>query len=478
MKGLWVLLRLGFSAFRLQRWILYAGVVMTIFLVIETIERGTGSWMVVAAAQFSLFVGMPAMLVAPFLFRSLSASRTHNLLPKFRLRMITAALLTVLTISASMTLWLAGSEILVRSSEPVDGVAAVVAETLILSFFGATAVYMCVFFAQTSATRWGLLFFPAAVIGIGPIVRLLEPVPWVALGLVALGWCGFAAAYIGGMSVWPTFISDATGAGAYLGGMPVWSTFIGDATEFAQSRRERPLSERKLERLAARPYPTILQGHISVERHRWLLISACIGVLLSQYMVWVLPWPVEAAFDFLVVICALLIPCFSIPAAFAANRIARRSRYLWLGGGQSRKQLYARAERECLFVAAAFAVFNVAYAIPIITMRSDWTAGSLAGVVIYAAISALPGCYFGLMLVNGAVIRQSAILAVIVTAGWLYVGFTINGIAGIEASIASIALVLASTLVFRRVAVARWRAIDWISFKPFRSAAQARRSPG
>lgn len=418
-----------FTAVPLQRWLAVVGaavaglLLVTVSVAVQRPPPAAGY--AIAAAAFTMFAVVPPLFAGGPFLRMLSAPRSHQLLPYFRVRMLVATALLV----ASQVLWFAAvmvGPVLAAGRDPW-------ASLLILPFAFVTGVFLWLFLASGDVRWWvaGVLLvaLPSRIFPSAGGSAWLAPI---AGALAALAWLVFAIWYLRVRRVPPLQLAARPWR---------WPSAIA-----------RPLGQ-------AEAIRALVAGYFEWSLPRQLLGAVGAGVAFSVLLGLVFVWP--GRFERLPYFTNFPWPfVVMVMMGVIGARSAYRSRALWLQIPGRRADIYARIER---LVARRWLLAVVAM-LPI--ALGAWLFGAssaeLALALLLCASAGLYGGWLSLAAVPG--VKTHLLGFGLMTLAQLGL------LARVEPVFPSVGIVIGAQLLgaalFRALAVRRWRRIDWLSFRP------------
>jgi hypothetical protein len=456
----WIL----FTAFRIQRWLGIAGlIVLAIGLlvgVIGLLDHSDATLLALGLIGFTVLVVIPTAFAAGATVRALSVPNASALLPNFRIRVLLAIALFV----ASIGLPSYGVAIAVELAGGPAGTE--VAAVYVVG--GLTAVVLSVF-VITSNPNWMWLGLPMMfaftqwleVDGPRRLAAAGYSLPWIVGAASAAAWLVFVIWYLRVARIRPVLLLAPERGLSEL----YWRQAIRPAKHWpAELTRERALG-------------TLLMGRLQRPLPQQLLISAGVGVLLCLVapLLQYLPSRQHTTPPFTAFVWPFYAMLFT---SFAAGLIVRQSRRAWLTVGGPRVHVFRAVEREmarfylravtCItaLVLASLWVFETPPA------EAAWGIALMVSAALYSACMGLASVRtawpiaFGLL---GMTIVQVIVLGVERDQA---ATSRVAALLGIELVAQQVGAMLAIQLVaagaFRAVAELRWRSIDWLKFRPLR----------
>jgi hypothetical protein len=438
---------LYFTSFRLQRYLMAAGVVVLVLaLFIRPFSVPSASVTALLGAMLLLF---PVLTTAGVVLRATSAPRTHRFLPYFRIKMLAAITLTIaiaLVVTYAL-LWIFhwGGVFW----QPV-------ADTFWLTVLCVSVPVLSMFIVSGSPLNL-LLTLPLSY---ALLVWTSQgaPTPWTNVGvnlsfaaatLCAIAWTVFGAWYLRVRQIAPIgwlrplsgpdmLYSDPNGEVPRLSAVSIY------------------LAGRK----AWRPsYRLITIAGVAI---------AAVGILWAFERVRALEVSVSTFMS-----APLTIMFFTYGRA---NQIAKRSRSLWLRSAELRGGVFRVCEmealRDFLWNAALAALLIGGFALLLPT--TQWSV--LSWTLMLCLVTGLFVMYLGLMYVRGLRALDITAATLLVLSAFVAVGaiattpirpYIVVGVLGFQ---------IVGALTARTVALQRWQRIDWLRLRPARMASQALRT--
>lgn len=411
-----------------------------------------------AIATLGVFVLFPAIFIAGPLFRLISAPRPHRFLPHFRVRMLAALLLFVggVTVVISTAIWLAAP----AERWSIDSgliMPFVFVGLIVLGTFagsgsplGALAVILSTVVLMNWAAGGGTARLEARGIDLTPWFAIASGLAWLVFSVWYLRARRIRTINMDSFSIDRMFDSPAESA-ALRAPVRLRTDITRDdaARIWTEGTPQKPIARQVSGVLLAAIVVLLIVRYISAgarQPHELPLFGAVAGAMFSPLL-------------FLIV-----------------NRLARRSRYLWLRVPASRVELLRVVERiaakQCVLlgllvvsvaVGAPFVIPDMSFAQGLAVLVITLSGGAYAFCAGLALVTEkqLPGIAALLVLIGSQCIAGAVILIEPFGAGW-FVGV--------------IAFHVLAALLLRMLAIRNWRRIDWLKFKPIRIASQASRS--
>ncbi|HUO68206.1 MAG TPA: hypothetical protein VMV37_11750 [Gammaproteobacteria bacterium] len=429
------------TALPILRWVGASALASLPFAVLAMWPRARGFMVlpVIALAIHSLSM----TIAAGYLFRVLSSPRSHRFLPHFRGRSLAAFLAILAIVSAPWLVIVAWAALRPPYAFTLVGPLFIMVMMVGFTFFPVGA---SVTFAALLLIAWLLTRVASA----HPELFVASPVT-LAVGLLAV-WVAIWAAF----SVWylrvrriepiqpPAMILDKLG-------------FRPPARAVVFDRRGAVAAS-----LAA-AYPQATRQ--SLVGLAVLLVGTKIATVVATSSHFVFTTPI--------LVPALVIP--GVLLAAVATTVARRARSLWLKSGLSRRALLAVTEKQIWRTAA---LRSIAVSVVLATgfaLAYDVPAPMLARGLVTALTTAVLALYLGLALVRESRLMEVFTAALVIgsAAVALWAAFSAPARDGVW--LATIVSQGAAALVCRAIAIAQWRRIDWLVFKPIRVLSQSLR---
>lgn len=420
---------LYFTAFPVQRWLTGVGAAIgAVLVVVGLLSSEARIGVGLGALTFTIFTAVPALFAGGALLRALSAPRSHQLLPYFRVRALLAAALLV----ASLVLWFGtayGVALLGNQGVP--------AAVLIVYPFGfITAVFVWVWLFSAD-WRWWSAFLS------------------LPLCVVVLGRTGWGASGAGSL-VLPVLI------GASL----AWAAF---AAWYLRVRRVRPLmvmpAARKadgwagqLTREAAMRATVAWDGQPSLTR----TLLAAVGRGGGTGIVLLIAVLLLPQVDRLPSLTSFIWPFVSMSLVGGhVGFVVRQSRLLWLKVGGGRDEIWRTIERAAW--RTGLTAFTVAMSTMLLVTVSLGT--SARELILGAALCVSAAMYAGYL----ALATVPGVRVQVVGYGLMTI-VQLALLARADPAVTSIAIVLVTQLLgavlLRALAIRRWRQIDWRLVQP------------
>lgn len=428
-----------FSAFRVQRVLAIVGVLMCALFVAAGVVARQPFWMLGPLALF-LFLLFPATFASAGIFRALSATRMHQLLPRFRVRMLWALGLLVLSVLVPFVVigaafgvgaFVVGSAELVRFALLL----------LVWPFVWLTAGFLLLFL-WSGNFRWGVAF-PAVVLTLGALGETartaLASASLLWLAAAVLAWAVFAAWYLRVRTIGPV---------AFI---PLRQIGASHRVE-SDGPQGRDAAIRAL--LAARPPPSIRD------------LLAVVGTALAAVIFLVAVTPATRMFAFTSFVWPFAF--MGIVGALAA-RTVHRSRLLWLHVPGARQDVRRIVERSLWRTWAMTLPFLALVAALYASPLGGATAMELLGGVALAAAAAVYGAY----VMFAAVPSVATQICGFGLMGAAYLALLWRAAPSPPVVVALTAAAIVGALLLRALALRRWESIDWLRVRPIAGMAGA-----
>jgi hypothetical protein len=416
------------TALPLQRRLAGTGIVLGGLLVIATLVLREPLFLFFGFLVFFTLVVFPALFASAAVFRALSAARANQLLPRFRARMLAAALALETTGVVLFAVLL--FEISSAGDRPMP------LEPLVYGFAFGTATFLMMFLLYGD-WRW----------------------MW--------AWIGASLAFTLGLTVAPVF--KAIPASAWLVAAPAaWAAF---GAWYLRARRIRPLA------LAPRPPSgpwsrSVLDNAVPRDQALRVLVTAQPPLSRQRLLASVagIVLPVGAVLAVPAFLTGRLMPFTSFVWPFAVmmllwgkdTAIVHRSRLLWLRMPGSRDVVRREVEHALLRNLAGTGLLLLGaaalYASPLAAAPPRELLAGLALSIgaglfaTYVALAATPGNF----------VHMTA-FAVLMAA---QIGLLARFSPELKNVVIVTAIELIAAAVFRAFAVARWRRVDWLRLRP------------
>jgi hypothetical protein len=169
----------------------------------------------------------------------------------------------------------------------------------------------------------------------------------------------------------------------------------------------------------------------------------------------------------------VIIPATLLPAL--ATTLARRTRSLWLKSGLSRRGLLAAIEKQVWRTVAPRAFAVTAVLSTGIALTYNVPMPALTRCLASAAATSLFAVYMGVAFVRNSVLIEACVAAVLIASSGVGAWAALSAPAHLGVWLAIILAQVTLALVFRGIAIAQWRRIDWLVFKPIRMLSQSLR---
>lgn len=447
---------LFFTALRLQRVLGLVGIgIVALIVTVAAFGRSPDAAMAVLGtaglAVLGVFCFFPATVCAGVLLRALSAPRTSALLPHFRIKALSGALIFVASILLVVAACLEIGRIGAESPPTIYGVvfAAAFSSIFVLGVFLASAsqAWLWVFIA-------GWFSFMGWLSADGPDRLGLEAATIAAglLALTALAWGAFGLWYLRAREL------DHIDANRFW----VFDTSRWSAGEpVATTRFSKPQAIRLwLFGTAPRDWRTRWRERPVDSLARTLLVVLVVAGLVAY--VESRDWQVSHLLPGVAVLGSMI-------CLFAAQH-ARRARYLWLRTGSSRRDLLGVVERRAMGQAAQVGGYLIGFA------GLVWLFGGAPLAALLVALAPLlsglgVAVYTGLASVRGPrwLIWIPALVMLFLSQITVLVPLAAGGSRtpyGLAAFV--VGAHAGGAVLLRWIAVHNWRRIDWIELKPVR----------
>jgi hypothetical protein len=436
------------TALPILRWVGVVALASLPFAVLAIWPRTRG-FIALPVLAFAIH-SLSMTIAAGYLFRVLSSPRSHRFLPHFRGRSLAAFLAIVAVVSAP---WLG-----------------VVAWAALRPPYAATLVGPLFIMVMMV----GFTFFP---VGAAVTFALLLSLVWLLTRLASAHPELVAAPF----DIGPLAIAVFT--------LVVWGTvWAGFSVWYLRVRRIEPIQPPAviLDKIGIRPsarsmvfnrgnaVATSLAAAYPQGAKAMLLLIALlvIGTQLAGVVASGVHLPLYTARVF------LFFPWLIIPGtllAAIATTLARRTRSLWLKSGLSRRGLLAATERQLWTTAAPRAIIVSVVLSTGIALRYDVPMPVLARGLASAVATALLAIYLGVTFVRDSRLIETCVAAVLIASAAIGAWTALTAPAHSGVWIATIVSQVAAALLCRAVAIAQWRKIDWLVFKPIRIFSQSLR---
>lgn len=414
-----------FTAVPLQRVLGVIGGALFALGVIGWLLSGYSAWFANGFLAFVVSAGVPALFSAPAIFRSLSARRMCQLLPRFRLRML-------LAVSLLLGALLAATFVFVLAEALQDGWSSLWAIGYPFAVLVATFLLLFLVFGDW---RWSVLLMLAILlfgVSVNEPAMLAVPPAWLWFATALGAWVIFAA--------WYLRVRQVRG----IAPMPDSRSGV-DAT--------RPVLRTVAIRVLLAPHTPRAADQIGLRNAPWLLATLVIMFLI--------------AFSLTSFVAPLMSMVLSTQPSVT---IVRQSRLLWLRipgardavRGQVERALWRSLATVCgwLVVAAAIA------ASPLMGHGAAEIAlgfALAAGASIYAAYVALAAVRGISTYLWGFGSMALLLIGLLVLSALFPDVFSAHSL---TAPAVVAAVELAGAALLRALAVRRWRTVDWLRFKP------------
>jgi len=453
MKGALATTVLMFTMVRLQRWLLWSGLIALATGALCILGAVRAWWPpVLLISGCALVLGLPVFL-SGVLLRQLASPRALQLTPGARSQLLLGTLLTTLLVATGVALTAA---LLMTHvfSQPAHGGELYGRTALMFSATLLTTTLCCCCFYYSSRLRFGFLIPLVAFTGLRPLLplagqlRLLTPAAMLAssLGL----WVVFTLAFLRARRIAPA----------------VWGTtaqepdlrFTGlrprDAAGDPAPAFTRPQA---LRALLSGVYAS---GRASVVR-LLLRVVMFYGGLLALIILVSPGHGTHGESGFLTSMLSFM--GTAVVFAMAASMI-RRARYLWLKAGLDRRQLFLTVEALCWRVMLGAAVILLVMA-GLFCLLLGAPPQVLARAELLTLIPGAAILYLGLLCIQGWRLPD-VLVGAVYTLLWLAT-FVLSMSATLNPALLYLLAVQALLIpVFRFWARARWDRIDWLRNMP------------
>jgi hypothetical protein len=394
-------------------------------------------------------------IAAGYLFRVLSSPRSHGFLPHFRGRSLAAFLAIVAVVSAPWLVIVAWAAL-----RPPYAVTLVVPLFIMIAMVGFAFFPVGAAVALTSLLAIGWLVtrlgspHPAVVAAPPDIVHI----DLSAFDIAVLLLCVWAAIWIA-FSIWYLRVRRVE---------PIQTpAMILERIGISPGARSVVFDRGKaLEASLAGAYP---QGAKQILLWAAFLV---IGSKIAGGAVDGMHLPLYTAHVF------LFFPGLIIPGtllAAVATMHARRTRSVWLRSGLSRRGLLAAIEKQIWWRAAPGAIAVSVVLSTGIALGYDVPMPALARALVSAGATALLAVYLGVAFVRDSRLVEICVAAVLIASACVGAWTALSGPEHSTLWLATILSQAAAALAFRAIAIAQWRKIDWLVFKPARIWSQSLR---
>lgn len=419
-----------FTALPLQRVLAWIGAVWCGLLMLGALVTGEVGFLILGVVGLLVLIVFPSVFASAAVFRALSAPRANRFLPHFCVRMLVGVALLMATVLAPFALSLLNGR---TGSGPTP------LELLGYVFVVSTAIFMWMFLLFGD-WRWVWLWIvPPAVFGLiglfaGGVRGLLAGIPaWVWPGAALFVWIVFAAWYVRTRRIRPVMYVPQVASGA-------WAHADLDGT-VTREHALRTLVTGQPPRQERRAFVFAIAANIGVAVILLVLLTSFAGFASLTSFIW---------------------PFATMLMVWGkATSIVHRSRLLWLRMPGSREAVRREIERALLRNAGSVVLLIVAVAAVYATRIEAEPQQLLAGFTLttcaalfstYLAFASVPGralhlVSFGLMMaLLFALLRPPS------------TSLTEVGIV--------IAAELGGAILFRALALRRWRRVDWLRLRP------------
>jgi hypothetical protein len=386
--------------------------------------------------------------------RALSASRTHALLPSFRVRALLAVALLVASIALSshgLAVWF----VLAGGPAGIGAEPAAFEATAVYVVGAVTAVFMFVL-AMTANPNWAWLALPV-ILGFPSWMEVEGPrrlaaagfsLPWIVGIAATLAWIAFAIWYLRARAIRPVLLLRSTH------GM----------TELWRRHGDRQTKRWPANLTRAAATGILIGGRARRPLPQQFLIAGVVGVVLCLLLPLLEYLPAQQpATPPLTTFLFPFYPMFFV--AVGAHQIVRQSRRVWLHVPGSRVQVFRLIELVMAMLYAVVLTCLTTLVLASILLRQTpldeavWGFALMASAALYSACMCLAAVRTVWFIAVGMVVAFAVQL----------VGLEVIGKPPSDAQLATVVgLQLAGAGVFRLVAELRWRSIDWLRFRPMR----------
>ncbi len=433
------------TALPILRWVGAVALASLPFAVLAIWPRMRG-FMALPIIAFAIH-SLSMTIAAGYLFRVLSSPRAHRFLPHFRGRSLAAFLVIVAVVSTPWLLIVAWAAL-----RPPYAVTLVAPLFIVVMFVAFTffPVGAAVTFAVLLSLAWPLTQVASAQPEIFPAALGLSPIA-VAIGVLAT-WVATWAAF----SVWylrvrriepiqpPEMILDR------LGFRPAVRSVVFD-------RRSAVAAS------LTSAYPQAAKQ--TLVGFAVLLVGTKIATLVATAS--------HLAFTTPILVPALVVP--GVLLAAITTRVARRARSLWLKSGLSRRDLLAATEKQIWRTAALRSIAASVVLATGFALAYDVPGRVLARGLVSALATAVLALYLGLAHVRESRLVEICTAALVIAGAGVALWAAFSSPARDGLWLATIASQVAAALLCRAIAIAQWRKIDWLVFKPVRMWSQSLR---
>lgn len=439
------------TALPILRWVGRVALASLLFAVIA-IWPPTRSFMVLPIIAFAIH-SLSMTIAAAYLLRMFSSPRSHRFLPHFRGRSLAAFLVIGAVVLAPWLLLAAGCALWPPRGPPLVGPLFIMVATVGFTFFFVMVGFTFFPLGATGTLAlliaigwvWGWLAGPSGLV-VGPLSLLAIAVFLLGAGVVL--WGSFSIWYLRVRRIEP--FQPVAGILDKLGLRPA-------ARSVAFDRRSAVAAS-----LAA-AYPQATK-QTSIE-----LAVLIVGTKIATQV---------ATASHLVFTTPFLVPALVIPGvllAAIATTVARRARSLWLKSGLSRRGLLAATEKQIWRTAALRSIAASVVLATGIALAYDVPTAVLARGLLSAVATAVLALYLGLASVRDSRLMQVCTAALVIGSAGIALWAAFSAPARDGVWLATIVSQSAAALVCRAIAIAQWRRIDWLVFKPIRILSQSLR---
>jgi hypothetical protein len=420
-----------FTALPLQRWLGGIGAVSCGLLALLGFVLEQPLWVAGLVLLFVLAV-FPTMFASPAVFRALSSPRANQLLPHFRGRMLGATALLVAAFLAIFALFFSGIASPASRAPPL--------ELIGYAFAFATAMFFWMFM-QFGDWRWVWAWVVAplvlGMVGLSPstAAAVLTAIPaWAWPGAAGVAWLVFSVWYVRVPRIRPLMVAPQAHAGAW-----------------ARAELDESVTREAALRVLVTAQPP---------GSRAIALGLAIAlVVIATAMVVTSLTPAARFIPF----TTFVWPFSTMIMLWGrATPIVHRSRLLWLRMPGSRDTVRREIERALLrsLGGAVLLLLGAAalYASPLFGAAPREV---LAGLGL-AASAGLFSTYVAFASVPGRALHLVSFAVMIA----LQMGLLARSSPSLQAVAVVTAAELGGALLFRALAVRRWRHVDWLRLRP------------
>jgi hypothetical protein len=376
-----------------------------------------------------------------YMLRALSAPRAHRFLPRFRGRSLSAFFGVVVAVSVPWSLVFA---IMTSQRPPLALVLFplfMVTAMVLFTFFLRAGLVLIVLSAAFSwaAGRTSEAFLAAGRVPLGAAIDV-----WIAL------WVAFAIWYLRVRQIprWvlPSWTAGGLGSSQGADRLAVFDRH--DAVGVYLGANLWGLKQRLVAPVA---------------------LTACLVALYELIRR-------RAPGDTAELLMPLLAPAAGALAASGANRIAQRTRRLWLPSGFSRRALFVATEKHVWGTLLATYLIAFVAAPALIAGVYDVPPGALVRGFAGAISGGVLAVYLGLLFVRGIRVAELAVAVLGVASLAIGIRAALGGAAYDRVLVAVVVSQLVGAFAVRMAALASWQRIDWLVFRPIRMPHQSLRA--